>query len=268
MATTTGLLSQTIANLKSLNQQLGAMTNLPASAQGLQQSAQSLFNTDVANLLSIQSSTLAYTSANIPQLSTAVSNLQAGDTTGAAVIVDAANKGAIALSATVGSLLNNIMATKTQVISFSNSLISIEQDLQNQIIALQVQVSAAESRVAQYNKEKYYFLALGPFGLVGLGIAIGLLVTWNNKANDLSAQASSMNAQAAGLQAMMASIKGLINNFSTAVSQISNINNSVTFLSADIQEVITDLNQAGGSAALIYLMTAQHEAETLATDAS
>lgn len=271
MIASNGLLSQTITNLVNLNQQLGTLGNLPASAQGIQQSAQALFNTDVANLKTIQSDVLAYTTPTITQLNTALADLNSGNTTSAAAIATTANQGAKNLSGTVGGLLNDIMATKTQVISFSNSLSAIETDLQNQITSLNVQIQGAQAKVDQYNKEKYYFLALGPFGLVGLATAIALLATWNGKVNSLNSQISGMNAQISAAQMLITNVNSLIGNFNTAVTQISNINNSINFLSGDIQEVIDDLNNSkgGGTAqAILYLTTALHEVQTLATDAS
>lgn len=266
--TSTNIYSQLIVNLSNLNAQLGAISNLPADANGIKSTTQGLIQTDISNLKSIQTLVLNYTSPTIPILNAVLDDLKNNNISTASEKINKANDDAKNLADSISGLIGGIVDTKTQIVSLFSALAAINQNLKGKIIVLNSRAQDAQKEADYYNKRKYYFLALGPFGLVGLGIAIGFLVSWTKKANDLSAQVSSLNVQATAIQILVTNVDALITNFTSAVNQISNIKNSVDFLSADIQNVISDLNNSSISNAVLFLTAVIHELETLQGDAS
>jgi len=266
--TSTNIYSQLIANLSNLNAQLGSLSNLPADASGIKNTSQSLIQSDISNLKSIQTLVLNYTTPTIPILNAVLADLKNNNPSTASEKINKANDDAKILAGSISEFTSGILDTKTQIINLSTALAIIDQNLKAQIINLKSQAQDAQNEADYYNKRKYYFLALGPFGLVGLGIAIGFLVSWTNKANDLSAQVSALNVQATSIQLLVTNVDALINNFTDAVNQISNIKNSIDFLSADIQNVINDLNNSSIPNAVLFLTAVIHELEMLQGDAS
>lgn len=265
-----GLLSQTIINLQAYEAQMASVENLPQAAQTLQTQAEGLFTKDIDDIHLMQLDVLSYTTPTLPQLNEALAELQVGNKISTLAIITTVNSGAQKLQITVDSLMLSVMNTKPQIIDFSNRLASINQDMQNQIIVLQQDAANAQQQADQASKDKYYWLLLGPLGLAGLAAAITMLTVWNNKANDFKSQVSAMNGQVVALQTMISNTNALISDFSTAITQVSNVQNAVNFLSADIQNVVADLNQSGSGSALAigYLNTTISEILTVISDAS
>ena len=265
-----GLLSQSITNLVNYNAHLATLTNLPASAMGVKNAAQSSINTDISAMKQVQTEVLSTSTSIINELQNALSKLKAGNKPESAVLVNTANGQSINLNSFLENQSNVITSSKTQILGFSKTLLTIHAQLQSESDAISVKEQQAKDTAAKYNKEKYYFLALGPFGLAGLATAIALLETWNSKANSYSAKASAMQAQINSLNVLMSNVNNLNSDFSKVISLISNLKNAVGFLSSDIKEVVNDLNTSGSNPNLaeLYLTTAINEAKTLHTDAS
>lgn len=261
-----------MANVTSLSAQLAALSGLPAAAAGIQQNAIGLLNTDIGILREIQAAVLDYTAPTIPALNTVLAALQQNQdpttVASAKATVGNASQAAATLAALISGKVSGVMNTKTQIINLYNQLAVVAQGLDSQIVALRSQAQDAQNEADYYTKRKYYFLALGPFGLIGLGIAIGMIVSWSNKADDYNSQVNAANVQANALQLLVTNVKGIIAAFSNTVNQISNIKNGVDFLSSDISTIISDLDNASTQNAILFLTAAVHEVETLKSDAS
>lgn len=270
--TVSGTFSQLLANVTSLSTQLAALSGLPASAAGIQQNAIGLINGDVVTLREIQAAVLDYTTPTIPALNNVLTALQQSQdpatVASAKTTVSNASQAAATLSGSITGKINGVMDTKTQIISLSNQLSVVAQGLNSQIVALRSQAQDAQNQADYYTTRKYYFLALGPLGLVGLGIAIGMIVSWSNKASDYSSQVNAANVQANALQLLVTNVEGIVAAFSNTVNQISNIKNGVDFLSSDISTIINDLDNSSTQNAILFLTAAVHEVETLKSDAS
>ncbi|OIQ26999.1 MAG: hypothetical protein BM564_13550 [Bacteroidetes bacterium MedPE-SWsnd-G2] len=268
MDTSLNLFSQVIQNLGNLNTQIKAITNLPPNAASVQTTANTLMASDVGNLKTIQSKVLAFTAPHIATLDTAISDLNNGSTNKALTAIQGVNTDSKSLENDLLPLIKSVSDSKTQILGLSNQLNTVKQELNTQITGLKSQAQNAKNQEDYYNKRKYYFLALGPFGLIGLGIAIGMIKSWTNKANNLNAQVVAFEAKIASANQLLSSVTALISSFSKGITQISNIKNSVNVLTGDIENVINDLNNSNTHAALLFLTTAKHELETLHTDAS
>lgn len=265
-----GLLSQIVDNIIIYKAQVASIQNLPQSAQALQSQTIVLFSQDIDNIRLMQQDVLSYTTRSLPLLNSALDELQDGDNISALTIIKTVNSEAQQLKITVNDLSISVINTKPQLIDFSNTLVSINQVMQNQIIELQQQAANAQTQMDQANKDKYYWLLLGPLGLAGVAAAVAMFIVWNNKANDIKSKLCAMNAQIIALQTFISNTSALISDFSIAISQISNVLNAINFLSSDIQNVVVDLNKSGSgsSSAIAYLNAAISEIQTVITDAS
>ncbi|WP_426430344.1 hypothetical protein ACPX19_12510 [Winogradskyella sp. HB-48] len=265
---TSNLLSQLITNLGNLIKQLAAVLNLPPACVTIQKSAEDLIQSDIDKLKSIQSQTLDFTKPAIDELNTALSKLNSGDTSGALPIVSKVNADATTLDAAISASADQIMATKVQILSLSSQLSTNENALNNEMVGLQSKAEDAKKQADYYTSRKYYFLALGPLGLIGLGIAIGMIASWTKKANSFNAQVSQLEVQISTIKQLVANIDTLISTFTKGVTQVSNIKNAVGFLQSNLQNVIDDLNNANGQNAILLVTTALHECQSLESDAS
>ena len=265
---TSNLLSQLISNLGNLIKQLVAIIHLPPACVTIQKSAENLIQSDIEKLKSIQSQTLGFAKPAVDELNTALTKLKSGDKAGALTIVKKVDSDAKTLDNGISNSVNQIMATKSQILNLSSQLSTNENELKNKMVGLKSQADDAKKQADYYTKRKYYFLALGPFGLIGLGIAIGMIASWTKKANNFNAQVCQLEVQINTIKQLVGNIDTLISTFTKGITQISNIKNAVGFLQSDLQNIIDDLNHANGQNAVLMTTTALHQCETLESDAS
>jgi len=269
MIANSGLLSRSIINLVNLRQGMLSISNLPPSAQGIQQTAAGILADDEIILKELQSQILSFTTTVEPVIDMVIATMQSGRISPQEIkVVEDINIQAKGIRDFVQVKSFALNASKEQIISLQNSLLTIRNTLQADINNLSVEIDSANREVESLNQRKYYLIALGPFGLVGLAAIIGLLVTWNNNINDLKSRSSNFEIQITMLNSLINNIDSMMGNFNTAVGLVSNIKNSTDFLSSDITVVIGDLQDAEGKLALVYMMAASQQVKTLATDAS
>jgi hypothetical protein len=269
MIANSGLLSQSIINLFNLREGMLSISNLPPSAQGIQETAAGILNDDQTILKALQAQISHFTTMVEPVIDAVIATMQSGTISPHEIkVVEDINLQAKDIRDFVQAKSLALNASKEQLISLKNNLLPIRATLQADINNLSVEIDSANREVESLNQRKYYLIALGPFGLVGLAAIIGLLVTWNNKINDLKSRSSNFEIQITMLNSLINNIDSMMGNFNTAVGLVSNIKNGTDFLSSDITVVIADLKNADGKLALIYMMAASQQVKTLATDAS
>lgn len=170
------------------------------------------------------------------------------------------------LKSNVDGISGQINAASSQVFGYFGQLAQIESDLTTQMTTLRGQLDDAEIEEQAVHKRYLYLLLLGPFGLVGLAVALGLYYKWRGEANGYASQVSSLNAQIHSFNAMKGACQLMGSDLRGVVTKIAGVNNSVAILDGDIVNIESDL----GNLALmtIYVQAAITEVTTLGIDAS
>lgn len=266
-----GILSQALANAQSAEQQITALTGLPAAAQKVQADSAKLISGIVPEIQQLQTTVTAFVQQAELQLKEAGEQVS-GDTPLTkvkATMVEVQNE-ASNLKAKVDNVTVNITAAADNVAGYSNQLATVESDLNKQKAELQGQLNAARNKEAAAKKKYYYLIALGPFGLVGLSVALALYLKWKGEVNGLERKQSALSAQISRHTMMVAATKQLGLDFNNLSTKISSVKNTVDFLSGDIGTIIADVEEPNTSRATIevYIKAAEAEVSTLAVDAS
>ncbi|MEH2305152.1 hypothetical protein [Nostoc sp.] len=265
-----GFLSQVVANLVAAEQQIKSLSGLPAAAQQIQTNSSAIILPMVSQIQTMQQAGSGFVQTAIAQLNeieTMVLNNQ--------VLPEIEAKMATVLSqastlkSTVDEVFVRINSVSSQVLGYFNQLAVIESDLTSQMTALQGQLGNAQSEEEAAKKKYYYLIALGPFGLIGLAVALGLYLKWQSDVNDYESQISSLNSQINSFNAMKSACQLMVSDFQGLVTKISGVRNSVDFLVSDILTINSDLD-TGTTLLVIGIMVkaAITEVTTLGVDAS
>ena len=147
------------------------------------------------------------------------------------------------LQSSVNQLATEVNSASQQLFGYFNQLSAIESQISNQMAGLQGQLGNAEGEEEAAKKRYYYLLALGPFGLAGLAVALGLYLKWRSDVNGYQNQINSLNGQIGSLSAMNAATRTLGQGFQGLVSKLSGVKNSVDFLATEVLAIDDDLNE-------------------------
>ncbi|WP_072453574.1 hypothetical protein OPV09_15910 [Janthinobacterium sp. TB1-E2] len=270
MSAMAGLLTQTLANLLAAQQQIAALGGLPPAAQQIQAGCNALIQPMVMQTRTLQQAVAAFVQAATPQLAQVQSMLSAqAPLPDIKAAMSALQQQARQLQGTANGTAGTLTAQTAQLMGYFNQLAGVEAGLQSQVTALQGQLGDAQSELDAAQKRYYYLLALGPFGLVGLAVALGLYLKWKSDVSDLQGQIGGLNGQIGAFNGMKAACQQLGADCQGLAASISDVRNAVNFLVSDLLEVSGDLD-AGDAAVVIALMAtaASTELATLGTDAA
>jgi chromosome segregation ATPase len=265
-----GLLSQAVANLVGATQQISALSGLPPQAQQIQVATSRAISPLVAHIKSMQQAGSSFSQTVLPQLNdieTMVSNEQpvpAIKARMAAVLGEAQT-----LQSTVEQVSGQINSASSLIFGYFNQLAAIESELTTQMSALQGALGNAESEEDAAKKKYYYLIALGPFGLIGLSVALGLFLKWRSDVNGYESQISSLNAQINALTGLKSACQHMGTDFQAVITKNSGVRNSTDFLTSSIMNINNDVSTGTNHTVLgIMVRAAITEVTTLGVDMS
>ncbi|MDN7184562.1 hypothetical protein M0D69_42430 [Caballeronia sp. SEWSISQ10-4 2] len=265
-----GPLTQTLAALQSSLSQVGAIQNLPAQAGNVQRTVCGSFAPILNEVPEFQSSLLTFITSAKPSLDSVIVQLAHGAN---GQLVSTTIAGIASQMAAFQSTSSSVVTTATSAMSTLTTsfttLSGIEGALQTQIAGLQGQLGTASGEMEGTQKRYYYLLALGPFGLVGLSVALGLYLKWKGEVSDLQGEINSLNSQIASLQSIVLSCKALATSESQVLQDLTNLKNAIDAVISDFTEIEHDL---AGTTDPTLLQTVARAADamlvTLEADAS
>jgi hypothetical protein len=265
-----GLLSQAVANLVGATQHVSALSGLPPQAQQLQAATSRSISSLVSQIKSMQQAGSSFSQTALPQLNdieTMVSNEQpvaAIKARMAAVLGEAQP-----LQSTVEEVSGQVASVSSLIFGYFNQLAAIESNLTTQMTALQGDLGNAESEEDAARKRYYYLIALGPFGLVGLSVALGLYLKWRSDVNGYESQISSLNAQINAIMAMKSACQQMGTDFQAVIAKSSGVRNSTDFLTGSIMNIDHDVGTGTNHTVLgIMVRAAITEVTNLGVDMS
>lgn len=265
-----GFLSQAIANMQSLNDHLGTLAQLPPGADQAKASVQGSVAGAIPVIRSSSQTVLAFVDAGKPLADEAMAALAAGDASAVKARLGELQTASQPAKGAVASATRVIQATIGNVNAQLAVLGQIDGTLQSQINQAQNELNLAQSSADDLEKKKYYWLLAGPFGLIGLGICIGMIVDATQRVTGLQQRASELRGQMAQWSKMKADVDLAIAELPAVGAKLQTIQNGIDFIGGDIGEVLNDVAKAGGGSiiARAYIMTAQHELDALRHEAA
>jgi hypothetical protein len=265
-----GYLSQAVANLLATEQQIRSMSGLPAAAQAVQSASATLVGNLVPDIRSTQGKGTGFVATALPQLNeieTMLSNNANLPQIKAQMAV--VMQEVLPLQSAVHQLVTEVSSASQTLFGYFNQLASIEAQINDQMTSLQGQLGNAQGELDAAKKRYYYLLALGPFGLIGLAVALGLYLKWRNDVNGYENQINQLNGQIASLSAMNAASHALGQGFQGLVAKLSGVKNSVDFLASEVLAIDSELNANDAPIVIaIKVRAAITEVNTLGIDLS
>ena len=266
----TGPLTNSLTNARNSLAQVTAIQNLPPQAAQVQQVVASSLNPLFSAVPTFQNNLIAYLTPQQSALENIATELSQGATSQsvAPILSDIAHN-MLAFQSQANSLLTSATAATSQLTASFTTLSNVEGTLQGQISALQAQIGSAQGELDAARKRYYYLLALGPFGLVGLAVALALYLKWKGNVSDLQNQISSLNAQIQPIQNMISSCQSLATVESQLLQSITSLKNAIDAVGSDFSEILTDLQSNTNPIVLELTVRAAHSTVTiLISDAS
>lgn len=265
-----GYLSQALVNLAAAERQITNLTGLPQAARPIQADSSAVIGPMIAQVQTLQKAVADFTGTATARLNSAETLIAHDQPLTAIKAAMATVRGdADAFKSKVDGLSSQVSAASSHILGYFNQLANVEFALDFEMGGLRGQLGTAQGEELAAKSKYYWLLALGPFGLVGLAVALGLYLKWKSDVNGYESQIAELNGQISALAAMKSTSQQLGTDFQGVVTKIAGIKNSVDFLASDILTIDTDLD-AGSTLLVIGIMVkaAIGQVATLGVDAS
>lgn len=263
-------MSQAIVNVRLAQSQLATISGLPDGAAAVQASVAGTLATMIPLVETASSAVLSFTGQASQPLGAANAAIGAGDAAGVKVALDSFQSAIHPVMSSVTAATSGVQAGLTALAADNQTLADIGSNLQVQITNANAQADAASAQADSLDSSKLYWLALGPFGLIGLAICIAEITQANNNINSIRQQVSDLRTQSAQWTQMQANLGLLGHDVPDLSNTLLSLRNALDFLSGDATEVVSDVAAAGAGSpiARAFILTAQQQLATLRTDAS
>ena len=266
-----GFLSQAVANLTLAEQQFAGISGLPSAAQSIEASLKASIAPVVMSIGTTQQAGTTFAKNAQARLNSIATALSVSNPDVAAVVAQMTSlrEATSQFQSSANELAGQVTSMSSTVDGYFNQINSIEQAQSASITALQSNLGNAQSEEEVARKKYYYLLALGPFGLPGLAVALALYRHWQSEVNNYQSQISVLKAQIASLTASQATCQLMATDLKSVVVGVSDVRNTVNLLVSDVLAISSDLNLGDSLTVLrIAVQTAATEVGTLLTDIS
>lgn len=149
---------------------------------------------------------------------------------------------------TVSNQIDKIKSFTNLIMATSSTTEPALEDLKKQFLKyntdlteVKLKLEDAEKQAKKYNDQKYYFLALGILGLAGLATAIGLLVTWQKKADSYKTEQMKLSRIVKQIDICQSTISTLQKDCSDTINQLSHVSNTINIIISNIKNVKENL---------------------------
>lgn len=266
----TGTLTQSLANLTATEKTIGSLQGLPGTAKPVVKESAVLVTDITQKVKALQASAKAGMPKIDAGLAKALTDLDAGKPLSDVMVsVKAASAVAATLEAEAEAVSMTASKMRGTVAGFSQDLAKVAHGIDQEITTMNATLLMLESKRDAEQKRYYLLLLLGPFGLIGLAVALALYEEMKGNVDKLSQQIRDQEAQIQQAKSLIGAVKVLNKDFGILASNASGLQNALSFLSSDIAEIIDDLEHAEARSAIkAYIVAAQAEAKEVAEDAA
>jgi hypothetical protein len=264
---TPNLVSQALSNAKSTSQEIAALTGLPSEAVPTQAAAVALVGQIVPPVNDMQRSVRQFLQVATPLLTGALAALDGPAPVQAKTAIAGIQNAAKDVGTVITKAGTAVKTARDNIDTDIQALANVQRGLDGEIAAARAQQQTYKAQVDSLNSKKYYWLALGPLGLVGLGIAIKELEAANNNVAAMEAKISALDLRVSQFTKMKVDVDQLKGDLQALAGKFESLKNAIDFVSADVQLTLKDLDDATTkSTAKAYLLTAKGEMDTLAAE--
>jgi hypothetical protein len=265
-----GLTSQAIANVRLAQSQLAGISGLPDGAAAVQASIAGTLATMIPAVETASTAVLSFAAQAAQPLDAADAAIEESDAAAVKVAISSFQSAIHPAMSAVTAATSGVQAALAALAADNQTLAGIGSNLHDQITNANAQADAASSQADSLDKSKLYWLALGPFGLVGLAICIAEITEANDNINGIRQHVSELRAQATQWTQMQANLSLLEHDVPNLADTLLSLRNALDFLSGDATEVVSDVATAGAGSpiARAFILTARQQLATLRTDAS
>ncbi len=262
-----GYVSVVIANLKAHQEDLKIVTGLTKDVEHIKKEALATLKQSTEALQALQQDLQKGAQTTQNHLQEALQLLKTHKAESEAHI-EAAHQQALQSDKCLDQELKENKKAQTLFFNYQKQLHEEVLVLEKENAKLKVEAQKAKDQAEKYKKEKYYFLALGPFGLAGLATATALFATWSDKANKAKKAAARSNATLKQHYIFQENIKELQDGFGGSIDALSGVKNTFGFLIGSFNNLIENTNgtQQDTTVMSLFLNAAIHEANVLLLD--
>lgn len=263
-----GQFTQALANLSSEEAHITGLSGLPSAARSIQAGSKQIIQSTLTTLTDAQTKAKSFAASALSDLDDAVSMLNGDSPLDA--IADKLNGMAANAKALVNTFDRASQVTThsaNEIAGFQNQLAAIESGLNSQKAQLVAEQNEARDKAEAAKKKRWYWLALGPFGIAGAAAALALFIKESNEASDLESKANALNAEIGRQVSLVNASKQLGTDFVTLSSKVLLVKNAADIVQSDISEILSDVNEKGARLALtLHIKAAITEVNTLEQD--
>lgn len=265
-----GRLTQVLANLAAAQKQISSLSGLPAEALPIQSASATAIGTATTQTRSLQQAVSAFVQYSTPQLTQIESMLQEKQPVATIeAAVAPVQHAAAALATSIKGLSSAIDTVSSEVLGYLGQLVPIENNLSNQLTTLNGQLITAQAEEEAKKKDYYWLIALGPFGLIGLAIALPLYFKIKGEVGNYETQIGTLNAEISHLNAMKSACQFMGGEMQDLVSKVSGLKNASDFIADKTLSISSDLDPSKIPVVIdLMVRTAQAEIKTLGMDAA
>lgn len=263
----TGYFSHTLQNLSDYKNDLESIKGLSAKASEIKKDAVALIAANSTYMNHLQNELQASCKLMLSDLQKALTVVNDNNIKGINLIKDT-NKRAMEFNKKTEDAIVYNGNLKTKALGFSNELHLVLAELENKVHKLSAEEQKAKDKADKYKKEKYYFLALGPFGVAGLATATSLFATWNSKAKKASDKVNKVRREIAQVRKFQSQLNELQESFAISIELISNSKNALVLLTGDINTILSNSTVSGltNEVLIVYLKASITQLEIIQTD--
>ena len=238
-----GSFTASLSNAAQAVEGLSTIAGLPSTGIDIRNTMVAAITPVIDEAPKLQKSILDFSGNSIPELEQIIRDLDNGaDPTSEKTKLLTLAQQFSALKSQSGSLHQMVINATNTISGQSTAIAQTEQQLRSQIANLDGEIAAAKAQRDAAQKKYYWLLALGPFGLIGLSVALGLYLKWKGDVDALGQQINALSAQIIPFQAMLHASATLGTASSGLINVIGQLDSAVDAVSSDMGEIIANLS--------------------------
>lgn len=265
-------LTESIKRLTSLRAEGASLKGLPSDAEAPRTAALTALDLIVERIKSTRAAAANLVEVATAKLDTAAQAAERGDLEAVSTELSQLQTVAKQAQQITTADAKRVNDEVGQIASSSASLLAVSHRLEADKAAFDARAASRRAEAADIEKKKWYYLALGPFGLVGLGIMTGLLIDAENRVNEVVTAADGAAKKAQGAAQALKVVRTLTSELQTTQSRLNGVSNAVDIVASDVSGEVSELAEGKAATdptiARLFLMAARNLIETLKQDAA
>ncbi|WP_413504805.1 hypothetical protein [Serratia grimesii] len=264
-----GMLTQVINNLSRTGEVIQTFSGLPANAVPIQHNIQNAVGTLLPDLKQMQREVISWGQKLEVQLDEKLAVLESLSPAELGLFIRQSKEGIAQIMGQVAKVKDRAKSTDNTVTDNNMALQRIIIDLQATIAGLRSNLQGSQQKLDELNEKKYYFIALGIFGIPGLIAMAVLLSEAQKKVGNLERQIASQQSDIRQQQSFATQTQAFSQDLLDLSNHMLKIGNAIEIVGNDINNAEKNLS-AGEAQQLtkLFFTAAKMSVQTLLVDVS